>query len=267
MKYFFLWCMALWWTVLSLPSRADALVELEQEWQQAMATVKESGDFQGFPHGRCFKLAAFNYSLPEALLLALARGESDFDPLAISKANAVGVMQIQWPGTARHLGFNRQTELFVPCNNIDAGSRYFKELLDRYQGKVHLALAAYNYGPGRIQVAASQIPDGALWYSRYILQHFHFVTGRGRFGKGAEDKPVNVNRPVVYQRQDKLALIRFNRPYRAEAYVKLLQDLLPDIQFSWFRQPDYRYLVVALDEGRGQAQLRQRLSSAGVLIE
>ncbi len=103
-----------------------------------------------FPHATCFSVAALEYGLPESLLLAIARGESDFDATARSRANAHGVMQILWPGTARHLGIHRLSDLYEPCTNIDAGARYFKELLERYDGNVHLALAAYNYGPGRI---------------------------------------------------------------------------------------------------------------------
>jgi len=109
-----------------------------------------------FPHASCFRAAAVTYGLPETLLLAVARGESDFEPTARSRANAHGVMQILWPTTANHLGIYRLTELYDPCTNIDAGARYLQEMLARFDGNLHLALAAYNYGPERI----SADPDG-----------------------------------------------------------------------------------------------------------
>ena len=64
-----------------------------------------------FPHASCFKAASSAHGLPESLLLAVARGESDFVPTARSKANAHGVMQILWPGTANDLGIYRLTHL------------------------------------------------------------------------------------------------------------------------------------------------------------
>ncbi len=72
-----------------------------------------------FPHANCFRTAADSYGLPETLLLAVARGESDFDTSARSHANAHGVMQILWPTTANHLGIYRLTDLYDPCTNIE----------------------------------------------------------------------------------------------------------------------------------------------------
>ena len=95
-----------------------------------------------FPHASCFRAASVAHGLPETLLLAVARGESDFETTARSKANAHGVMQIQWPGTAHHLGIHRLTNLYDPCTNIDAGAKYLKELEARYDGNIHLVLAA-----------------------------------------------------------------------------------------------------------------------------
>ena len=125
------------------------------------------------------------YDLPETLLLAVARGESDFEPTARSKANAHGVMQILWPTTARHLGIYRLSELYDPCTNIDAGARYLKELVARFDGNLHLALAAYNYGPERISADVANIPKGATWYSGYIYRHLDYVLGDGRVSSAA----------------------------------------------------------------------------------
>jgi hypothetical protein len=108
------------------------------------------------PHRACFEAAALRYELPVGLLVAVAKVESAFNPRAVSHKNAVGVMQILWPGTAAHLGITRRTDLFVPCISIDAGARYLRELLGQFQVG-ELALAAYNMGPSRIR--SSRVED------------------------------------------------------------------------------------------------------------
>ncbi len=192
------------------------------------ATMQEPG--YTFPHADCFRRAANAYKLPVTLLLAVARGESDFDPAAKSRANAHGVMQIQWPETARHLGIQRLSELYEPCVNIDAGARYLAELLTRYSGDLHLALAAYNYGPGRIVPGAASIPSGARWYSAYIYRHLAFVLGNGGAGSIV---------PTLYSAFGRSLLLRFGEPYRAEAFVTYIEQSLPgkgrSLQIDWFR--------------------------------
>ena len=146
-------------------------------WKNYARTETDIRPSYQFPHASCFRAAAVAYQVPESLLLAVARGESDFEETARSKANAHGVMQIQWPGTAQHLGVYRLSDLYEPCTNIDAGARYLKELMTRYSGDIHLTLAAYNYGPGRISTDGGDIPDGAKWYSGYIYRHLAYVLG------------------------------------------------------------------------------------------
>jgi len=154
---------------------------LEARWQTFSQTAAQTEPALEFPYAHCFKRAAAAHELPETLLLAVARGESDFEPEARSHANAYGLMQILWPGTAKHLGLNRLADLLEPCTNVEAGARYLKELLQRYQGNLHRALAAYNYGPSRIPVSGGELPDGAVWYSSYILRHLDYVlNGSGK---------------------------------------------------------------------------------------
>ena len=102
-----------------------------------------------YPFESCFRIASQMHHVPLDLLLAVAATESNWDPTARSHANAHGVMQIQWPGTARHLGVRRVSELYNPCLNIELGARYLRELLDSNDGDVARALASYNYGPTR----------------------------------------------------------------------------------------------------------------------
>ena len=153
---------------------------LERAWKQYMAAKTHSRPAFQFPFEACFQKAAQQYELPVSLLLAVARGESDFDPKAKSDKNCYGIMQIRWPITAKHLGITTLEALGDPCTNITAGAKYIREMLDRYAGNLHLALAAYNYGPGRISQKASPalIPKGAQWYSGYVHHHLEYILGQ-----------------------------------------------------------------------------------------
>lgn len=77
------------------------------------------------------------------LLKAVIKVESDFNPRAVSRAGALGLMQIM-PENAKAF---RMKDPFDPRENILTGTQYFRELLERFNGKLHLALAAYNAGP------------------------------------------------------------------------------------------------------------------------
>jgi soluble lytic murein transglycosylase-like protein len=84
--------------------------------------------------------------LDPLLIKAIARVESCFDKSAVSSAGAQGVMQLM-PMTAASLGVS---DSFDVSQNIHGGSTYFAQMLNRYQGDIKLALAAYNAGPGSV---------------------------------------------------------------------------------------------------------------------
>jgi hypothetical protein len=213
-----------------------------------------------FPHASCFKAAAVAHDLPETLLLAVARGESDFEATAHSKANAHGVMQILWPTTANHLGIYRLTQLYDPCTNIDAGARYLKELIKQFGGNLHLALAAYNYGPDRIAKNLENLPSGALWYSDYIYRHLNYVLG--------DRKSANSLSDLLYSELGRTVLVTFAEPYRAAAFVDGLEQRSPALKLDWFRKDVGNFSVVVSytdrDDFRNTASL---LANAGFPLD
>ncbi len=98
------------------------------------------------------KASKSNVLTPD-LLRAVIRRESSFQPCAVSRAGAMGLMQLM-PGTAFDLGVD---DPFDAEQNINAGSKFLRSLLDRYGGDLSLALSAYNAGPARVD-AIQAIP-------------------------------------------------------------------------------------------------------------
>ena len=91
--------------------------------------------------------AARTHSVDPRLVAAVASRESAYDPRAVSRAGACGIMQLM-PATARFLGMS---DVFDIRENVFGGTRYLRTLLDTFHGDLDLTLAAYNAGPGAVQ--------------------------------------------------------------------------------------------------------------------
>ena len=91
--------------------------------------------------------AAQTYNIPEKLLAAVMKQESNFNPKAESGAGASGLMQLM-PSTAKYLGIQ---DRFDPEQNIMGGAKYLRQMLDQFDDNIETALAAYNAGPGNVK--------------------------------------------------------------------------------------------------------------------
>jgi soluble lytic murein transglycosylase len=117
---------------------------------------------------------AEQYALDPALLQAVIKVESDFNPQAVSSKGALGLMQLM-PLTAATL---HVLDPFDPDDNIRAGSALLRRLLDRFGGDLSLALAAYHAGERRVsQATSSESLPGTQLYVERVLRHYnHFVS-------------------------------------------------------------------------------------------
>lgn len=113
--------------------------------------------------------AAAEQGVSSDLLRAVAHAESGFVPCAVSPKGALGMMQIM-PATARDLGLVNPWD---SQQSLTAGAKYLRQLLDRYNGDVRMALGAYNAGPGRVDRYGDVPPiEETQDYVRRILSEF-----------------------------------------------------------------------------------------------
>nr|WP_321395902.1 lytic transglycosylase domain-containing protein [uncultured Desulfobacter sp.] len=234
------------------PNTAFARLEIKKldyakAWKTYLADQSALEPVSEYPYEACFRQAAKRYDLPLTLLLAMARGESDFNARAGSSKSCYGIMQIQWPGTAGDLGFTAKEQLYDPCRNISAGAKYIRMMLDRYNGDLHRAVAAYNYGPGRIsKTRGAPIPKGADWYSGYIYHHLQQVLAGAVKGKPSTAKKKK------YTPGTKIPVILFHNPLRARDFMAYFQERAPNLKLDWFRTSLGETYIVLLTETKAE---------------
>lgn len=123
--------------------------------------------------------AANRYQLPESFLRAVIHTESNYNPNAVSRAGARGLMQLM-PKTAAALGV---VQVFDPHQNIYGGARYLRLLANRYSGDMHLVLAAYNAGAGNVEKYGGIPPfEETRAYVASVLRRYYAYERQSRLG-------------------------------------------------------------------------------------
>ena len=165
---------------------SQAMAAVEQQWKSGdgffTLSWDHAPDFVPMPNVRVptaacppmetdevdklVKSAAGHNDIAPELIKAVMHQESAFHPCAVSTAGAMGLMQLM-PATADTLGV---ADPFAPDQNVEAGAKYLKQLLEKYHGDRRLALGAYNAGPGRVDQAGGipEIPE-TLDYVQRIM--------------------------------------------------------------------------------------------------
>jgi soluble lytic murein transglycosylase-like protein len=169
----------------ALPAAADIYMYIDSEGVMHFTNVPTTSDYKIYvkerPKRKGRKLDAnrFDRYIDEAaslhgvdfpLLKAVIRAESAFDPKAVSKKGALGLMQIM----PENLESFRIYDPFDPWQNIMGGTRYLKALIQRFDGQVPLALAAYNAGPRAVDThrGIPPIPETEA-YVKKVMKFFY----------------------------------------------------------------------------------------------
>src|SRR5262249_52331547 len=130
------------------------------------------------PFDEMIRIIADHYDVEYARVKAVIKAESGFNHLAVSRKGAQGLMQLM-PDTAAEV---RVQDAFLPQDNIEGGVRYLRRMLDRYDGNLALAVAAYNAGPNRVDEAGG-LPDIAET-REYLAKVLRYRLGYLREGAG-----------------------------------------------------------------------------------
>lgn len=130
-----------------------------------------------YPYRESVLRACSLYKMDEALIRAVIEVESDYNRYAISYAGARGLMQLM-PQTIQHMGVKNPWD---PEQNIQAGTRYLKGLLQKFSGNTRLALAAYNAGPNNV-IRYGSIPpyEQTENYVRKVMNRYMDFSSTGR---------------------------------------------------------------------------------------
>ena len=127
---------------------------------------------QSRPFAALIETVSLKHGIDPALVHAVIEAESNYRPRALSQVGARGLMQVM-PATARDLGVSNARHLFDPEQNVEAGVKYLKFLLEKFDGDLPTAIAAYNAGPGTVDRYAGIPPYPETQnYVRKVLSNF-----------------------------------------------------------------------------------------------
>ncbi len=191
----------------------------------------------GYPFQQEISAAAMKYNLPLPFVMAVARGESFFDPKAKSAKGALGIMQVM-PETAGDYGVSSE-ELLDPAKNIDVGVHLLSDLYGKLQDP-YLTLAAYYCGYGGVDKENTSARQDCDDYVRYIYTHMQTILTR------AEPAQVGPSETATF------VVARFDNFLDSERFLTLLSERLADVNFDLFRKEviyethvRYQYQVTA----------------------
>ena len=148
-----------------------------RDWPEVRVGGRRDFQKNSTVYDQHIKQCGYRYNVDPQLIKAIIKAESGFDCNARSQKGAQGLMQLM-PGTARDLNVSNS---FDPRANIDGGTRYFRTMLDTFNGNIPLSLAAYNAGPNLVKRTNQmpQIPE-TVEYVQRVLQHYKDYKGGGR---------------------------------------------------------------------------------------
>jgi soluble lytic murein transglycosylase-like protein len=177
----------------SMQAARSAAAEVNQILESSNANFRSSTLQNYTPEqlNAAIEQSAARHNLDPNLVRAVIKVESNFNPNAVSRKGAMGLMQLM-PGTARQLNVKNP---FDPEQNVDAGVRHLKRLFDNYGGDVRLTLAAYNAGEGAVARSAG-VPHFAETrnYVKRITQMYYGGTAGSSLLGGSGRAPVRVQR-------------------------------------------------------------------------
>jgi soluble lytic murein transglycosylase len=196
---------------LSVTPYADIYKYIDKKGVAHYTNIPPDGEYERIPvepaksrryYDQIIKSKSKKYNIEPAMIKAVITAESNWDSKAVSKKGAIGLMQLM-PPTARDMQVQNP---FDPEQNIEGGTKYLKKLLDRFNGNIRLALAAYNAGPGKVEKSRG-IPA--------ITETNKFVKNVIEIYKGkSNNKPVRIYK-VTY---DDGTILYTNTPYPYKRY-------------------------------------------------
>jgi len=163
-----------------------------------------------------FEEAGRRYNLSPNLLKAVARVESNFRPDVVSTAGAMGIMQLM-PGTAAGLGV---TDAFDPYQNIMGGASYLRQMLDRFDGDLRVALSAYNAGPGRVSRNDGKVLPFTENYVSKVLRNYtggDITAGKAIYGRFNDKSRISTDAG------DQSGLFNFADSFAQMLFIKIIE--------------------------------------------